>query len=386
MGIFRMPSLGADMEAGTLVEWLVNPGDEVRRGDVVAVVETQKGAIEIESFEAGKVSELIAQIGQTVPVGEPLARIGEGEEPAQVTPEPTVEATSEAVSADECSPVESRAPARVTGGGASPAARRAAAEANIDLSDLQGSGPGGAIVLADVEAVAKARKVTPTAKDELSEMRKAVAAAMVRSKREIPHLSVTQTVDTQAVSKWLAARNANLSPSDRVLLGAVIVKAAALAARKVRALNGHFADGAFVPSEDVNTGVAIALRGGGLVAPALFRVDEMPLEEVMAGMRDLVTRARAGRLRGSEMTGGTLTVSSLGESGAEKMIGVIFPPQVALLTVGAPQVRPWVVDGTVVPREVTRFVLSADHRVCDGRQASKFLTVLADKLSKPEEL
>ena len=383
-----MPSLGSDMETGTLVEWLVKPGDEVHRGDVVAVVETQKGAIEIESFEVGVVSELIAEIGQTLPVGAPLARFGEDEpEPAAAAPEPPIEEpladTPKAPPAPEAPPPP---PLPTAGIAASPAARRAAEAANVDLSTLQGSGPGGAIVLADVEAPEKPSAPAKPKDSGLSEMRKAVAAAMVRSKREIPHFHVAHRAETQGLSNWLAARNKDKPPSERILLGAPIVKAAALAARSVKALNGHFTDNTFVPADDINIGVIIALRGGGLVAPALSQVDQMSLEEVMDGMRDLVTRARAGRLRNSELTRGTLTVSSLGENGAEEMTGVIFPPQVALLAVGAPQIRPWVDGETVTPREVTSFVLSADHRVCDGRQSSKFLTVMTDLLSRPEEL
>lgn len=379
-----MPSLGADMEAGTLVEWLIKPGDEVRRGDVVAVVETQKGAIEIESFETGVVSELLASIGQTVPVGEELARFGtEAPVASAPAPEPPAEP---AVVAEPHKPTPPAPPIPTTGTRASPAARHAAQERGIDLSTIVGSGPDGAIVLADVETQAPPTPKAPPTKGGLSEMRKAVAAAMVRSKREIPHFSVSHTIDTQHLSEWLTIRNANRPPSDRVLLGAAIVKATALALRSVKALNGHFAEDAFIPSDEINIGVAIALRGGGLVAPALHRADTMTLDEVMTDMRDMVTRARAGRLRGSEMTRGTLTVSSLGEKGAEAMTGVIFPPQVALLAVGAPQIQPWVTGDTVVPREVTRFTLSADHRVCDGRQGSKFLTTLEDILSKPEEL
>ncbi|WP_282064370.1 dihydrolipoamide acetyltransferase family protein [Aliiroseovarius marinus] len=384
MSVFRMPSLGADMEAGTLVEWLIKPGDEVHRGDVVAVVETQKGAIEIESFETGIVSELLANIGQTVPVGEELARFGT-DEPVSSAPAPEPPAEPAVVAEPhKATPPAPHIP--TTGTRASPAARHAAQERGIDLSTIDGSGPNGAIVLADVEAQAQPTpKALPT-KGGLSEMRKAVAAAMVRSKREIPHFSVSHTIDTQHLSAWLSARNADRPPSDRVLLGAAIVKATALALRSVKTLNGHFSEDTFIPSDETNIGVAIALRGGGLVAPALHQTDTMTLDEVMADMRDLVTRARAGRLRGSEMTRGTLTVSSLGEKGAEAMTGVIFPPQVALLAVGAPQIRPWVSGDTVVPREVTRFTLSADHRVCDGRQGSKFLTTLEDILSKPEEL
>jgi pyruvate dehydrogenase E2 component (dihydrolipoamide acetyltransferase) len=390
MGVFRMPSLGSDMEAGTLVEWLVKPGDTVNRGDVVAVVETQKGAIEIETFESGVVRELIAEIGRTLPVGEPLARIGETEDESDAPKMPASAghpAEVRSVASEPPPPKEPSDQAPVLTIRASPAARHAAQLAGLDLRTLSGTGPEGGIVLADVEAAAT--DVAPSRSDErrpLTEIRKAVAAAMSRSKREIPHFYVSHSIETQNMVDWLASVNAELPPSERILPGAVIVKAVALAARSVSALNGHFVDGAFVASDAVNTGIAIALRGGGLVAPSLENVDETPLAEVMAGMRDLVTRARSGHLRGSELTSGTLTISSLGEGGAEGMAGVIFPPQVALLTVGSPQTRPWVMNGTVVAREVTNFVVSADHRVCDGRQASKFLIVLQEKLATPETL
>lgn len=402
-----MPSLGSDMEAGTLIEWLVKPGDTVARGDIVAVVETQKGAIEIETFETGTVRELIADIGQVLPVGEPLAIIGETDDslpaasqqapsvappvapsvvpsvaPPVAPSEPLKPAPAVAATAPQAPPQPQLSPSR-----ASPAARQAAQAAGLDLATLQGTGLGGAIVLVDVEtAVHKGDVPPPRERGGLSEMRKAVAAAMTRSKREIPHFYVLHTIETQSVSEWLASHNADRPPSERILLGAAFIKAAALAARSVGALNGHFADNRFAASETIHIGVAIALRGGGLVAPSLENTDLMPLQDVMSGMRDLVTRARSGRLRSTEIASATLTVSSLGEGGAEAMAGVIFPPQVALLTVGSPQVRPWVVGKKVQPREVTTFGLSADHRVCDGRQASKFLTELADKLAKPELL
>lgn len=151
-------------------------------------------------------------------------------------------------------------------------------------------------------------------------------------------------------------------------------------------MNGRFEDGAFRPSDQVNAGVAVALRGGGLVAPALIGAETMDVRETMAGMRDLVTRARAGRLRSSELTEGTITVSSLGDTGAETMTGVIFPPQVALVGLGAPHVRPWVVDGSVVPRSVVTLTLSADHRVSDGRQAARFIAEFETLIANPESL
>ena len=396
-----MPSLGADMEAGKLVEWLVQPGDKVHRGDVVAVVETQKGAIEIEIFEEGAVRSLEAKLGQELPVGAPLAVIlgeGEGEaEPADVKPTPEPEqppahAPAPSVAGAAVAP-EAPAPPPVTlsvgASAASPAARVRAHELGIDLSTLKGSGPGGVIVLSDVEATGSAARPEPKsmpAGTPSQEMRKAIAAAMTRSKQTIPHVYLSQTIDIQPAIDWLAARNEGRSPAERLLLGALFVRAAALAAAQAKDLNGYFIADGFHPSDKINPGVAVALRGGGLVAPPLMDAPAMTLDKTMAGMRDLVTRARAGRLRSSEMTEGTLTVSMLGESGPEMMTGVIFPPQVALVGLGAPQTRPWVVNGKVVPRTVVTLTVSADHRVVDGRQVARFIAAFETFMKAPEEL
>ncbi|MFQ6548479.1 dihydrolipoamide acetyltransferase family protein [Aestuariibius sp. 2305UL40-4] len=407
MGLFAMPSLGADMEAGTLVEWLVQPGDTVKRGDIVAVVETQKGAIEIECFEEGTVKELKAELGQKLPVGAPLALIGaEGEAPREAAPPPVAEPPASPPSATAAEPP--RAPGRtmppapavapVTPPGqvaASPAARIRAEELQLDLAEVKGTGPNGVILLGDIERAAPGAKGAPRPAQEtappktgsqIEEMRKAIAAAMTRSKQTIPHFYLSQTIDVQPAVDWLARRNADLPPDQRLLLGALFVRAATLAAARVGTSNGHFTDGVFRPADTVNPGIAIALRGGGLVAPALMDAAEMTLDETMAAMRDLVTRARAGRLRGSEMTAGTITVSSLGETGAEGMAGVIFPPQVALVGLGAPQIRPWVVDGAVEPRTVVTLTLSVDHRVSDARQAARYVAEFEDYISAPESL
>lgn len=389
MGVFTMPSLGADMEAGTLVEWLVSPGDRVQRGDVIAVVETQKGAIEIEVFEAGTVADLTAEIGQELPVGAPLATIlAPGEAPSAPdtatgpAPEPMAEPDVQAVAPQQLS---ARPPVSTPAAAASPAARVRARELGIDLDAVAGTGPGGAIILADVDAVVGAKpEAQPSGSSPTDDMRRAIAAAMTRSKRTIPHFYMTQTLDVQAVTDWLSATNAERPPARRMLLGALLVQATARAASKVKAVNGHYTDTGYTPAQEVNVGMAIALRGGGLVAPALMGADAMTLDEIMDGMRDLVSRARAGRLRSREMTAGTITLSSLGDSGAEAMAGVIFPPQVALVGLGAPQTRPWVVDGAVVPRRVITLTLSADHRVADGRQASAFVDAFQTALAPPE--
>ncbi|MEX0302861.1 MAG: dihydrolipoamide acetyltransferase family protein [Leisingera sp.] len=390
MGLFAMPSLGSDMESGTLAEWLVAPGDTVARGDVIAVVETQKGAIEIECFEAGTVQELKAQPGAVLPVGAPMAVIrDEGDTapaPAQETGlQPVPEPAAAAAPAPDLNAGPDAAVTAPAGGvRASPAARVRAAELGLDLGTVAGSGPGGAIVLADVEP-GGARGIGEPAPFP-DEMRKAIAAAMTRSKQTIPHFYLSQTMDVQAALDMLAARNAGAAPAERILLGAVLLRAAALAAQKAKTLNGHFTDGVFHPAEQVNPGLAVALRGGGLVAPAIRDVPSMQLGETMAAMRDIVSRARAGRLKSSEMTRGTLTVSSLGDTGGEVMAGVIFPPQVALIGIGAPQLRPWVAGGKVVPRRVLTVTVAADHRVSGGRQAARFLSEFETLISQPEAL
>ena len=400
-----MPSLGADMEAGTLVEWLVNPGDTVARGDIVAVVETQKGAIEIEIFEEGTVHELTAAVGAELPVGAPLAVVLKaGEAPPEPVaeappkaPAPPPEPVAEAAEAPAPAPVRPTPAAAPVGSpkgvvAASPAARVRAHELGLDLSAVKGTGPGGVIVLSDLEGQAPSRPgrplATPKAKpgSPMEEMRKAIAAAMTRAKQTIPHFYLSETIDVQPAMDHLARLNADRPPAERILLGALFVRAAARAAADVKVMNGHFVNGAFRPSETVNPGVAVALRGGGLVAPALMDAVPMDLEATMAGMRDLVTRARAGRLRSSEMTEGTITISSLGETGAETMTGVIFPPQVALVGIGAPHERPWVVDGQVVPRNVAVLTISADHRVSDGRQVARYIAAFETYMQTPETL
>ena len=316
MSVFVMPSLGADMEDGKLVEWLVKPGDAVHRGDVVAVVETQKGAIEIEIFEDGIVQSLEADLGATLPVGAALALIGDGSaapaappsnsaeqqtvesEPQPADPEAGAEAPEEAapaVTQAPAAPAHARegpaepppsgsgampAPATVSiGVAASPAARALAAQKDIDLAGITGSWPGGAIVLADVEratgvatpmrAPGLAAPSTPARGFNIEAMRQGIAAAMARSKREIPHYYMTHEMDLQQATDWLARKNADVGPADRLLMGALFVKATALAAKAAKGIKGSFEQGVYAFSETVNTGVAVALRGGGLVAPAI---------------------------------------------------------------------------------------------------------------------
>jgi pyruvate dehydrogenase E2 component (dihydrolipoamide acetyltransferase) len=406
MSIFTMPSLGADMEAGTLVEWMIKAGDTVHRGDVVAVVETQKGAIEIECFEEGIVETLDAEIGATLDVGAPLATLrtpAKGSaSAARPAADPKKHAKREAETPappTEAPPPTSApmgaTPSEVTTGeipAASPAARVRAAERGIDLGALVGTGPNRAIVLADVEAAepaaVKAAPVSSSAKPglDMAAMRTAIANAMARSKREIPHYYLTQTIDLQAATEWLTATNATRPPDARLLMGALFVKAVSIAAAQVPQMNGHYDADGFHPAKAVHAGVAVALRQGGLVAPALHDAETLPLDDLMTRMRDLVARVRSGRLRSSEMTDGTITISAMGDTGADAMAAVIYPPQVAIVGFGAPVARPWIVGDAIVPRMTVTVTLSADHRVSDGRRGAKFLAAINTALQTPETL
>lgn len=421
MSIFTMPSLGADMEEGKLVEWLVGPGDRLTRGDIVAVVETQKGAIEIEIFEAGEVAELIASPGQTLPVGAPLARLrtaGEAEpEPPAPTEDlaPTPPAAAVPVAPEIARPpgpaaAPAAAPAPVPaapastapaapgqGPLASPAAKARATEAGLDLAGLTGSGPGGAVLLGDVEAhLRNAPATTPQAPDkpatkgkpglDMSEMRRAIASAMSRSKREIPHYYLSHRIDLQRAQDWLSATNAARSPDQRLLMGALLIRATIRALAKVPELNGRHEGGDYTPSQSVNCGMAIALRGGGLIAPAIMDAGDKGLDDIMDAMRDLVARTRVGRLRNSEVTQGTITISSLGETGVDALFGVIYPPQVALVGFGTPRAEPLVHAGAVAARVCVTATLAADHRVSDGRRGAIFLAEIDRLLQEPETL
>jgi len=363
-----MPSLGADMEAGTLVEWLVKPGDEVKRGQVVAVVETQKGAIEIEIWENGTVDRLVVETGRKVPVGEVLALL---------------RAPGEAVAAAPGAPARARI---------SPSARQLAGELGIDVQSVQPALPGGVISRADVERAAAARKAAPAAAakpaapDWHAQMRKAIAAAMSRSKREIPHYYLATDIDVTVVSGWLAAENVKRGVAERLLPVVPLMKAVAVALRAVPELNGFWVDGAFRPSAAVHLGMAIAMRGGGLVAPAIHDADRKSLDALMADLRDVATRVRGGRLRGSEMSDPTITLSSLGEQGVEGLFGIIYPPQVAIVGLGKVTERAWAHHGTVAVRKVMTATLSADHRVSDGHRGGLFLAALARLLQEPEKL
>ncbi len=411
-----MPALGADMETGRLVQWLVHEGDRVGRGDVVAVVETHKGAIDVEIFLDGVIRDL-APLGQDMKVGAVLARVESVDElpssaepalpagtwvPVSQRPQAalTAFATSAGLPPGGATAVSSAVPAPGRRLLASPAARRRASELGVKLEELRGSGVGGTIALADVERAAESATsahvepvVAATAVPppgwrgfDPSQMRQAIAAAMGHSKREIPHYYLSSQVDFHAAQTWLLDYNRDREPEQRLLPAALLLKATALALRELPDFNGFYQDGAFRAGAGIHVGWAVALRGGGLVAPAIHDADRLALPELMSALRDLVQRARAGGLRSSELTDPTVTVTSLGERGAESVWGVIYPPQVAIIGFGRVVERPWVVEGLVVPHPLVQVSLAADHRVSDGHQGGRLLAAIDRVLQRPEKL
>jgi pyruvate dehydrogenase E2 component (dihydrolipoamide acetyltransferase) len=241
-----------------------------------------------------------------------------------------------------------------------------------------------------VEDVEKAGKAAPLKEappsDKALAMRKAIAAAMSRSKREIPHYYLSQTVPMQRAQDWLTAYNEKRPVTERVLMGALQLKAVALALKDFPDLNGFWKDNAFEPASGIHVGVAISLRQGGLIAPAIHDAAERSLDELMKALADLVRRARAGSLRSSEMSDPTITVTNLGDQGVDEVFPIIFPPQVAIVGFGRVAPRPWAEDGMIgaVPTVVAS--LAADHRASDGHRGARFLAALAVLLQEPEKL
>lgn len=410
---FTMPSLGADMADGTFVEWLVEPGDTVERGQVVCVVETQKGAVDVEIWTPGVVEALIAEPGQTIPVGGVLARIrAKAEAPAAAAASDTTggDAYHQARSAPvarELAKTRPTVPAaarqRIT-----PAARRRAAELGIDPGVLTGRGADGAVTLADVERAAETGRTAPTARPapireaivapaepappsapadaRKAAIRDAIAAAMSRSNRDIPHYYLAATLDVEPALKWLEVHNSTLPVAERVIFPVLQLRAVAQALRDVPALNGWYEDDTFRAAEGVHVGVAIALRGGGLMVPALRDADSLAIGDMMARLADLLRRARSGQLRSSELTDASITVTNLGDLGVESVFGVIYPPQVALVGFGRVTERPWAQDGRLYATRCLNVTLSADHRASDGAIGARFLSRIVERLEHPESL
>ncbi|MBF6145898.1 dihydrolipoamide acetyltransferase family protein [Nocardia nova] len=499
---FRMPSLGADMTEGTVTHWFVHPGDPVKRGDIVAEVDTTKAAIEIECFDDGVMDEIRVPEGRTVRVGAVLATItadasSSGNGKVETVPEARGEPVPAVATSESAGPPESRdqaesvaapspvaEPARMT-----PLIHRLAEEAGLDPATVHGSGPGGRVLRGDIEAavaqhnsapapaaapapgpeaapapasasrpapapeaadavarsgaqpdvarasglarrLAEARGLDlsglsgtgpagavrardlpaegvpasaaaqpsedetvradtatpPPGSRDAAAMRSAIAATMARSKRTVPHYYLSDVVDVSAAADRLRERNAGAPLTERIVMAALLFRAVAGAARRVPQLNGYWIDDEFRPATAVHLGVVVSLRGGGIIVPTIPDADTLDAAEMMAAMRSVVQRARSGRLRSSDATAATITVTNLGDLGVESVFGVIAVPQVAIVGLGAVTDRPCAVDGLLGVRPQVTVTLSADHRASDGATGARFLHTVADLLHQPEEL
>lgn len=422
----RMPSLGAEMEEGTLLEWYVEPGDEVAYGQVIALLDTEKAEIEMESFDAGTIEALLIVPGQTVSVGEPIATLtgaapAEDRAPATPPPRPSAPPIGQPKRVVSTPPraLGTQLRSRTARVRATPLARRLAQERGLDLARLTGSGVHGAIVEADVRFAVRPRTVgTHTAPTEPTEptgptgptglpsshdaapdapppslrespsraarRRDIIAAAMTRSKREIPHYYLSTHIAADLLTTWLERMNEGRAARNRIATAAMLLRAVALAARRFPEMNGHWLDDGFKSSEAVHLGVVVSLRTGGIVIPTLQNAHLLDPESMMSALRDVVGRARAGRLRSGELGQATVTVTNLGEDGVETVFGIIYPPQVAIVGFGGLHTGARDSDGLVGPRSHFHATLAADHRVSDGQQGSRFLREIARSLENPE--
>ena len=444
--MFTMPSLGADMTEGRITEWLVQPGDHVERGQIVVIVETDKSDIEVEVFEPADVAELLVEAGDLVPVGTPIAVF----EPvdSQRATKHTVAPRDEELEAHDApsqartpSPTPTSSPTPIptqhTSGAAahvtSPMIRHLVHELHVDPHKVQGSGPGGRVHRSDVEAAAAAsrrpkisprarrlmiqcgidpatfdassyvtgddvlaragdhRRAAPAVSEQPSKadrMRAHIAELMTRSWAEIPHFHLAKRIDLGALTERLAEANEARPLTDRVVPGALLLCAAARVAAAVPACNGWWVDGRFRPADDVRLGVVLSLRSGGILVPTIDRADELTPFEMMERLSELVQRARQGRLRASDMGEATITVTNLGDLGADSVAGVIHPPQVALVGYGAVHDELSIIDAMPAIRPVVHASLAGDHRAIDGLTGSRYLAQLQSQLAGPllEEL
>lgn len=415
-----MPRLSDTMQEGTLARWLKKPGDEVHRGDVLAEIETDKATMELEAYDSGVLERILVQEGQTVPIGQPIAVIGTGEGVAKATtapaaaagappaspaaqpaaPAPSATAAPPAPAPPAPPPAPPAAPPAPAGQvKASPMARAIARERGIDLRTIRGTGPGGRIIRADVEAAAGRAAPAPASSPApapvaagpdveeipLTNMRRVVARRMVESVQSAPHFFLTSVVDAEALVGLRAEINRQLAATGedlKVTLNDLIIKACATALRAHPDVNVSFAGDKLLRYRRIHIGFAVALEGG-LIVPVIRDADQKSLSQIAREARDLAERARAGKLAPNEFSGSTFTISNLGMYGVDQFNAVINPPEAAILAVGAANPEPVARDGQVVVRHVMRLTLSIDHRALDGATAARFLQQLKRVLEEP---
>ena len=409
-----MPQMGADMTEGTLLKWLKQVGDSVQRGDILAEIETDKATVELEAYESGTIIKQLASEGDVVPVGDVIALLGDpseaapevdrkppAETPARRAIEPEAKERAAAAAAAAPAPAAEEADGRIR---ISPVAKRMARDAGVDITALSGSGPDGRILRRDIEAaVAAGTKGAPMAEptparpapaaarpaagraEGLSKMRQAIARRMTLSKQTQPHYYLTLDIDMSAALAFREQFNASATDEQRVSINDLVVKACAIALERHPKFNAEFSEEGLVHHERVNVCIGVALDDG-LIAPALLDCQAKSLGRIAVESKDLINRAKEGRLKADEYSDGTFTITNLGAFGVETLIGIINPPQAAILGVGSVMPQAVVRDGEVVVRQVMKVALSADHRVSDGAEGARFIKEIQALLEGPAAL
>lgn len=413
--IVNMPKLGFDMAEGVLVRWVIAEDEAVEQGAVLAEIETDKATVEVEAAVSGTVLKHIVEEGTPVPIGKPIAVIGEpGEEFDLDSLDAAAAAEAPEALPDETPQPEVKTPepmeqptAPSTDGGypdgvkATPVARRIAGERGVDLGSLAGSGPGGRIVKADVESALErgepratpAQKRAPlvslpsgerrqTERVPVSKLRAIIGSRMSRAKQELPHFYVTIDVDAAPLMEIRRQINSALPQEQKVSVNDFLVKASALALREFPNLNASLEGDEIVRHGEVNVGIAVAVDEGLLTIVARD-ADIKPLLTMSQEIRGMVERTRAGKVRPDDVEGSTFTVSNLGMFDVDHFIAIINPPEAAILAIGSVREEPAFVNGELVPVRRLKVTLSADHRITDGAEAARWLQVFRSYIENP---
>ena len=406
-----MPQMGYDMKEGTVVRWLASEGSEVKLGEAIAEIETDKAVVEMESTITGVLRKVLVSEGITVPVGQPIAIVGTADEEISeaITQTEAPEAEAGGIPLPPSSFQVQEAPPPVQEVRASPVARRLAEELNIDLMQVKGTGPGGRITRDDVLAFDARREVVPTPPQEvpvappvepvapaleeaparkvpMSRIRQQIARVTVKSKREAPHFYVSVEIDMTEAMKMRRQINAILEEQGvRVTVNDLIVKACVGTLKKYPKFNSSYAEDSIQTHENINIGIHIA-QEEGLIAPAIMDCANKSLVEISKASKDLIARAKSGTLRPQEYTGGTFSLSNLGAYDVTSFTAIIQPPHAAILATGTVAKRPVVRDDQVTIAETINVTLSLDHRVADGAEGARFLAEIKRLLQDPVSL